>query len=110
MQASLVHCCKSPNSMCWEILHLLLRLRTFQVDAFLVDKSLPIWKSLSAERMELYRDIRTVTYGSSPYLEQCARLLAWPTPTTVCHLLSVCAWHMVTCGLSMGSTTSHSQA
>ena len=45
-----------------------------QVDAFLVDKSLPIWKSLSAERMELYRDIRTVTFGSSPHLERCATL------------------------------------
>ena len=44
-----------------------------QVDAFLVDKSLPIWKSLSAERMELYRDIRTVTFGSSPHLERCAK-------------------------------------
>ena len=51
-----------------------------QVDAFLVDKSLPIWKSLSAERMELYRDIRTVTFGSSPHLERCAK---FSTPLVV---------------------------
>ena len=41
-----------------------------EVDAYLADKALPIWISLG--NMELYRDIRTVCYGNSAFLEQCA--------------------------------------
>lgn len=42
-----------------------------QVDAYLTDKALPIWASLSAARTELYRDIRSVSCGSSPFLQRC---------------------------------------
>lgn len=48
-----------------------------EVDAYLADKALPIWISLG--NMELYRDIRTVCYGNSAFLEQCA-----PAPTCLC--------------------------
>jgi len=46
-----------------------------QVDAYLSDRALPIWASLSATRTELYREIRSVCSGGSPYLQRC------PPPT-----------------------------
>jgi chorismate-pyruvate lyase len=39
------------------------------VGCFLKDASKPIWASLSQERTELYRDIRTVYYGECADLE-----------------------------------------
>ena len=44
------------------------------MDAYLADKALPIWASLSAQRTELYRDIRSVFCGSSPFLQRRAPL------------------------------------
>ncbi|KAK9844197.1 hypothetical protein WJX81_007781 [Elliptochloris bilobata] len=41
-----------------------------EVDSYLADKALPIWASLSAARTELYHDIRSVSCGSSPFLQQ----------------------------------------
>lgn len=39
------------------------------VHQYLRDASKPIWASLSQERTELYRDIRTVYYGRCPDLD-----------------------------------------
>lgn len=39
------------------------------VSEYLKDSSLPIWASLSKERLELYRDIHDIYYGDCPHLE-----------------------------------------
>jgi chorismate lyase len=39
------------------------------VREYLKDASMPIWASLSRERTELFRDIRSVYYGQCPALE-----------------------------------------
>jgi chorismate lyase len=41
-----------------------------QVDAYLRDKSIPIWASLAEQRTELFRDVRGIQIGHSQALEE----------------------------------------